>query len=384
MQLAAANLSSSWTYRKARVLAIFDDLATIISIIPVKVLYIGLEWSMAVQFTLMAACLILAFAATHKLPIPYIWPAVLAYAATLAITSESVYYLSIEVLHQYNFEDIHIEVMLPAFAIGCAAKVAHDGQDHSKCSTKGDKQLSDVVTPETVANPSILNVVTPETVANPSILNKRKHSKPACLTTKAESTVHLVLCAIFMVLVGLSMPGFGGASHHDNNHTNITNCVNCTNATVGAEKEKDCTDPTLTVGETVLHVLMVTILQNLGKMLPMVFYTKESTWRERLALSLGMCPRGEVGAAILVIATTLGVTGPIVIVSALSLTLNLALTGGFITVVKVLLETERKRKTHPGSSDKVPMKPHVRRNRAISGHLVRAPSLLSGSVVTHH
>merc|ERR1719237_163058 len=349
--LAAANLSSSWTYRKARVLAIFDDLATIISIIPVKVLYIGLEWSMAVQFSLMAACLILAFAGTHKLPIPYIWPAVLGYAAFPAITSESVYVLSVEVLHKYNFEDIHIEVMLPAFAFGCAAKVSHGAHGHSEPSKEGDKIPSP--SKDIMLDAAATGAVVPESVANAATLNKRKHpkkKKDACLTAKAESTVHLVLSAIFMVFVGLSMPGFGSASVHGD-HVNSTDYhTNSTNLTVVGVEQEDCADPTLTVGETVLHVTMVTVLQNFGKMLPMVFYTKESSWRERLALSLSMCPRGEVGAAILVIATTLGVTGPIVVVSALSLALNLALTGVFITVVKVLLEAERKRKTHTGKA----------------------------------
>ena len=381
MQLAAANLSSSWTYRKARVLAIFDDLATIISIIPVKVLYIGLEWSMAVQFSLMAACLILAFAGTHKLPIPYIWPAVLGYAAFLAITSESVYVLSVEVLHKYNFSDIHIEVMLPAFAIGCAAKVSHGAHSHSEPSKEGDSQEGDKITSptkDTILDAAATGAVVPEAVANASILNKGnqpKKKKEACLTAKAESTVHLVLSAIFMVFVGLSMPGFGSASPHDDNVNSADYHANSTNLTTVGVEQEDCTDPTLTAGETVFHVTMVTLLQNFGKMLPMVFYTKESSWRERLALSLSMCPRGEVGAAILVIATTLGVTGPIVVVSALSLALNLALTGVFITVVKVLLEAERKRKTHTGKSVETRIA-HVRRNRAMSGHFVGARARL--------
>ena len=179
-------------------------------------------------------------------------------------------------------------------------------------------------------------------------------------------------------------PGFGGASPHDDHVNSADYHANSTNLTTVGVEQEDCTDPTLTAGETVFHVTMVTLLQNFGKMLPMVFYTKESSWRERLALSLSMCPRGEVGAAILVIATTLGVTGPIVVVSALSLALNLALTGVFITVVKVLLEAERKRKTHTGESVKTRIA-HVRRNRAMSGHFVgvraRLPVEHSESVI---
>ena len=38
----------------------------------------------------------------------------------------------------------------------------------------------------------------------------------------------------------------------------------------------------------------------LGKMFPCVCYRDEADWMTRLALSLGMCPRGEVGAGIIV------------------------------------------------------------------------------------
>jgi hypothetical protein len=35
---------------------------------------------------------------------------------------------------------------------------------------------------------------------------------------------------------------------------------------------------------------------NLGKMFPLLVYRQEASWRERLAISIGMWPRGEVGA----------------------------------------------------------------------------------------
>ena len=44
--LAALHLQKSWIYRKIQVLAIFDDLDTILLMIPLQILMIGLKWQM--------------------------------------------------------------------------------------------------------------------------------------------------------------------------------------------------------------------------------------------------------------------------------------------------------------------------------------------------
>ena len=69
-------------------------------------------------------------------------------------------------------------------------------------------------------------------------------------------------------------------------------------------------------------------------MFPAFCYKKEAHWRERLAVSIGMWPRGEVGAGVLVIALSYGIGGPVVTVAMLSLALNLLLTGVFIIMVR--------------------------------------------------
>jgi hypothetical protein len=53
-----------------------------------------------------------------------------------------------------------------------------------------------------------------------------------------------------------------------------------------------------------------------------------------------MWPRGEVGAGVLVVSISYGIGGPIVTVAALSLALNLVLTGGFIWLVQKLLDSK--------------------------------------------
>merc|ERR1712032_317732 len=91
-------------------------------------------------------------------------------------------------------------------------------------------------------------------------------------------------------------------------------------------------------GATVLHVLMVTVLMIAGKMFPVCCYQDEAVLQERFALCMGMCPRGEVGAGIIVISLELGISGPAVTIAMLALAVNLMLSGGFIALVKWLLQ----------------------------------------------
>lgn len=86
-------------------------------------------------------------------------------------------------------------------------------------------------------------------------------------------------------------------------------------------------------------MLVVTVLSNLGKMFPALCYRKEARFKERLALAIGMWPRREVGAGVLVLSISYGIGGPIVTVAALSLALNLVLTGVCIWLVKKLLDS---------------------------------------------
>jgi hypothetical protein len=82
---------------------------------------------------------------------------------------------------------------------------------------------------------------------------------------------------------------------------------------------------------------MVSMLMILGKLYPVLCYRDETSWLERFALCMGMCPRGEVGAGIIVISLDLGISGPAVTIAMLSLAVNLTLSGGFIGIVKLLL-----------------------------------------------
>ena len=262
--LAAAGLSASWYFRKTRILAIFDDLDTVLLMIPLKMLIVGVRWQLGVIVILMAVLLWLAWKYLHRLRWPVSWPWVLTYAAVITGVSEVIYASSKSI---NDVVPIHIEVLLPAFVLGCLL-ARPEGQDPHVDDARDGHQEG----PES-----------PE-----------------------EQKAATVISGGFMVFVGLSMPAVSGSS--------------------GAGW-----------GMLAIHVLAVTVLANIGKMFPLLVYRRESHWRERLAICIGMWPRGEVGAGVLVISLSYGIGGDMVTVAALSLALNLLLTGVFIYFVKRLL-----------------------------------------------
>merc|ERR1711870_7310 len=139
----------------------------------------------------------------------------------------------------------------------------------------------------------------------------------------ADQVAQTVISLVFMVLVGLSMP-----------------------LLVGPNREKSGGE--MPAGEVIGHIIMVSILMVIGKMFPTFCYRDEADIKARFALSLGMCPRGEVGASIIVISIDLGVKGPAVVVAMGALAVNLVMSGGFIAAVKFLLRLSAK-----SSNDKV-------------------------------
>jgi Kef-type K+ transport system membrane component KefB len=248
--LAAAGLGATWLYRKARVLAIFDDLDTVLFMIPLKMMMVGVRWQLGVVVLIVVGLCWAGWVGQRRLRAPTSWPWLLGYAAAIAVASEALH------LYSLRFDDvvgIHVEVLLPAFVLGVV--LAHRGTEHD-------------------------------------------HGGP-------DERAATAVSAAFMVLVGLSMPR-------------------------------------VTLGESSAwalagHTLALTVVANLGKMFPAFTYRREATFRERLALAVGMWPRGEVGAGVLVVSIGYGIGGAMITVAALSLALNLLLTGVFIAVVKRLL-----------------------------------------------
>jgi Kef-type K+ transport system membrane component KefB len=278
--LAAAGLSATWVFRKARVLAIFDDLDTVLLMIPLKMLIVGVRWQMAAIVAIMLTQLIFAWRFFRQVKWPVRWPAVMTYAGIIVAVSEAIYQGS-------KFVDdvvpIHIEVLLPAFVLGCMLARPAGSDPHRDDAREGHQEG-------------------PE--------------------DPMEQRVSGIVSGVFMVLVGLSMPAVA----------TMMTAASPSWAVIG------------------LHVGLVTLLANLGKMFPVFVYRQEATLRERLAICVGMWPRGEVGAGVLILSIGYGISGPLIIVSALSLALNLVLTGAFIAIVKRLLKTDVPLTTAPLTS----------------------------------
>ena len=258
--LAAIGLQKSWIYKKIKVLAIFDDLDTILLMIPLQIAMIGMQWQMGVILFVVIVLLWIGWKNMSSYSLRADWKSLLLYSALTYGVTYVVYLLTD---HFFGEEgSVHIEVLLPAFVLGMVMK-------HG--------------------------------------------SKPSEADNRAANVVSLV----FMLLVGMSMP------------------------LIHLEESPQQTDsviaslPMISWGSIALHVVVVSLLSNIGKLVPMLFY-RDHSLKERFALSVGMFTRGEVGAGVIFIALGYHIGGPVLLISVLTLVLNLVLTGGFVLIVKRL------------------------------------------------
>ncbi len=254
--LAALCLKKSWIYKKIQVLAIFDDLDTILLMIPLQILMIGMQWQMGVILGLVVVLLFLGWRYQSSWRVKQDWKRILALSVAV--------YAIIHTIYVVTDHSLHIEILLPAFVVGMIMKHHH-------------------------------------------------------IESRTEERVTSSVSFIFMLLVGLSMPLVTGSMTSE----------------AVASDSITASQPMMSWGEIVLHVLAVSVLSNLGKMVPVFFY-RDRKFSERLALSVGMFTRGEVGAGVIFIALGYSLGGPALIISVLTLVLNLILTGGFVVWVKRL------------------------------------------------
>lgn len=261
--LAAMNLQKSWIYQKAQTLAIFDDLDTIILMVPLQVAMIGeLNWQMVAMLVVIFGMFYIGWKYMSRFKMRQTWYAIFTYAVLVYGSTLLVYTLT---KHFFGAKGaIHIEVLLPAFIFGMVIRNRHVGG-------------------------------------------------------RTEERISTIISLVFMLLVGMSMPLIDMSG----------------TAASGESQSIIATLPMMSGWEIALHVLAVTLLSNIGKLAPMFFYNDRSL-TERLALSVGMFTRGEVGAGVIFIALGYNIGGPILLISVLTLVLNLILTIGFVYVVKHL------------------------------------------------
>ncbi len=282
--LTAACLENTWMFKKIRLLVIFDDLDTIILLIPIKMMILGFKWETFGLLGVIGLLLYLAWKKLHSMIWPINWYWILIYSLGLTIICEGIYYLT---KYPISITPIQIEVLLPAFVLGCI--LTYRGK--MRTPHRFFQQYS-------------------------------------------EKTVQTWIRATFIFLVGLSMP----IIEFTYTKTSTNFCVSdCFKTQIG----------TFSLWCVLLHVLAITVLANLGKMFPIFCYRKEATLKERLALSLGMWPRGEVGAGVIILALELltDINQTLIIIATLSLALNLILTGPLIMIIKKLLSSKPKTPT---------------------------------------
>ena len=265
--LAAIGLQKSWIYKKIQVLAIFDDLDTILLMIPLQIAMIGMQWQMGVILVVVVVLLWIGWKKMSSYELRHDWKSLLLYSALVYGATYVVYILTD---HFFGEEgSVHIEVLLPAFVLGMVMK-------HGHAASKTDDRAASVIS------------------------------------------------LLFMLLVGMSMP----LIHMEEAPEQTGSVI--------------ATLPMLSWGSIALHVVLVSLLSNIGKLTPMLFY-RDRSLKERLALSVGMFTRGEVGAGVIFIALGYHIGGPILLISVLTLVFNLILTGGFVLIVKRLaLSCEKK------------------------------------------
>lgn len=255
--LAAGGLGMTWLFKKAEVLAIFDDLDTILLMIPLQMMIVGFQPEVGAVLIVIGMFLFLAYRFMHQLKIPTGSGAILLYALLI-------------VLFVILFEKglgTSLEVILPAFCFGTLLFNPHDPNKPK------------------------------------SYIHEHSYIVPM---GRFNLCIDCTVKYLFMFLVGLSMP-----------HLDLHNL------------------PVWVLG---VHVLILTILSNLGKMFPSLCYRNEASLRERIALSVAMFPRGEVGAGVLLLAIHYDLDRWTITVGGLSLMLNLLLTGVFILVIFRLIK----------------------------------------------
>ncbi|MDP3437500.1 MAG: sodium:proton antiporter, partial [Bacteroidales bacterium] len=224
--LAAIGLKASWIYKKIQVLAIFDDLDTILLMIPLQIIMIGMKWQMAVVLFVVFFLLYYGWKKMGAYKMRQDWIAILLYSVIVVGVTWGLHFISVSFLGKD--EGIHIEVLLPAFVLGMI--MGHVNTD-----------------------------------------------------SKTERIVTNGISIFFMFLVGMSMPLFIGS------HT-MSDDVLAGASLLGQQ-------PMLSADRIIFHVIIVSLLSNIGKLVPLFFY-RERYIEERLALSIGMFTRGEVGAGI--------------------------------------------------------------------------------------
>merc|ERR1719398_213251 len=92
--LQAAGLQDTWLFRKARVLAIFDDLDTILFMLPLKVIISGLHWELLFDLLLLSIPLVVGWRYMHRIDLPSSSPFKMLYAVLIMVFCKGLHHVS--------------------------------------------------------------------------------------------------------------------------------------------------------------------------------------------------------------------------------------------------------------------------------------------------
>jgi len=278
--MEAADLKATWLFKKASMLAILDDIDSLVFIAFMRILAIGSGYDLRHfgPVIVTVGLLTIAWFNMHKFVIPHSWPWVLMYAFIIGTALWLLEGLTREYPNcTYIFV---IAVLIPSFTLGCIT------YDPKMETSQSYKHIEIELTEEFIERQEYID------------------SHAPCMET-------FMGCA-FMFFVGLSMPGLT-ALHG------------------------------MTVTAVIFHVTAINLLMLLGKLVICLFYASETNKTDRYALGLAMCPRGEIGASVIII-TIQTLSGRInaayLGIVVLSVIMNLVLSCGLIVYVKKLASTK--------------------------------------------
>mgnify|MGYP000780997520 CR=1 FL=1 len=178
--LAALKLKESWIYRKIQVLAIFDDLDTILLMIPLQILMIGLRWQMFAIVAIVAVLLVVGWRWQATWNVRQDWKRILGLSVIVCALTQAVY---LATKHWYGAENsIHIEVLLPAFVVGMLMRHRHIDTPAERRVATGISFLFTTVAANAIA------IVGTNPVSGMTLMT-------------------LILASVVMVAVGLKGPG---------------------------------------------------------------------------------------------------------------------------------------------------------------------------------
>ena len=93
--LAAIGLRTSWVYKKIQVLAIFDDLDTILLMIPLQIMMIGMKWQMGAVVILVFIMLYYGWRKMGKLNINQSWSSIIIYSVFIVALTWALHFVTL-------------------------------------------------------------------------------------------------------------------------------------------------------------------------------------------------------------------------------------------------------------------------------------------------